>query len=154
LERNWDLVVKLLVLISLLVVVFGYIPGIKLYLPKSLKKKPNISCNPIIPGQMPNDKKGKFEKELLSTIIPYIPQTGSIKFVPQGFPGVPVLKVRGARRRSMAIINIKAYAGKSNITFDNDPIEKDYSNSNLNTNAGITIRVDKGEWSYTCQPNQ
>ena len=151
-ERNWDLFIKLLILAIILFVLAGYLPFIKHYLPKSLKKKPYIKCIPSEPGEQRKERNGVYSKNLMSTIIPYIPQTGTIKIVPKGVTGAPPMSVRAIKRRRMTLTNVKAYAGKDYITFDGEAIKKDCKK--FDTGAAVTIRVKRGEWTYVCSPNQ
>lgn len=151
-ERNWDLVVRLAISLAVVFVLLGYLPFIKHYLPKSLKKKPHIKCIPSEPGEKRKDRNGVIEKNLLSTIIPYVPQTGSIKYVPKGVTGCPPLSVKAIKHHRMSITNIKAFAGKDYITFDGETIKKDIKK--FETGAGVSIRVKRGEWTYVCSPNQ
>lgn len=151
-ERNWDLAVKLTISLAALFLLLGYMPFIKHYLPKSLKKKPYIKCIPSEPGEKRKDRSGVVEKNLLSTIIPYVPQTGSIKYVPKGVTGCPPLSVKAIKNRRMSITNVKAFAGKDYITFDGEAIKKDIKK--FETGAGVSIRVKRGEWTYVCNPNQ
>lgn len=151
-ERNWDLFVKLLILLAIIFVLAGYLPFIKHYLPKSLKKKPYIKCIPSEPGEKRKDRNGIVDKSLASTIIPYIPQTGTIKYVPKGVPGAPPLSVRAIKRRRMTLTNVKAFAGKEYITFDGEAIKKDCKK--FDTGAAVTIRVKHRGWTYVCNPNQ
>lgn len=97
-ERNWDLAVKLTISLAVLFVIMGYLPFIKHYLPKSLKKKPYIECIPSMPGEDPKHRNGVVEKNLLSTIVPYIPQTGLIRYVPMGVTGCPLLRVKATKK--------------------------------------------------------
>jgi hypothetical protein len=152
LERNRDLVIKLLVLGILLFIIIGYLPFVKHYLPGSLKKKPYIKCVPDELGAERKDRNGLVEKNLLSTIIPYVAQTGKIKYVPQGVSGPPIMEVKGIKNRRMVITNIKAFVGKDYITFDGTPIKKD--DPRFATSAGVQIRVQKNGWTYHCTPNQ
>jgi hypothetical protein len=151
-ERNWDLVVRLAISLAVVFVLLGYLPFIKHYLPKSLKKKPHIKCIPSEPGEKRKDRNGVIEKNLLSTIIPYVPQTGSIKYVPKGVTGCPPLSVKAIKHHRMSITNIKAFAGKDYITFDGETIKKDIKK--FETGAGVSIRVKRGEWTYVCSPKQ
>lgn len=152
LQRNWIMFVRLAILGAVLVILFGYLPFVKHYLPKTLKKRPYIKCVPSEPGEKRKDREGEFEKSLPSTIVPYIPQTGTIKYVPTSVAGVPALKVRAIKNRRMTIANIKAFAGKDYITFDGESIKKD--DKKYDTNAGVTIRVKRKDWTYICIPNQ
>ena len=151
-ERNWDLFVKLIGLGIALFILAGYLPFIKHYLPKGLKKKPYIKCVPSQPGEQRKERSGVVEKKLLSTIIPYVPQKGTIKYVPKGVTGAPALAVSGIKRRRMRLTNIKAFYGKENITFDNQVIKKDMKK--FETGAALTIRVKAKDWTYTCNLNQ
>lgn len=151
-ERNWDLFVKLIGLGIVLFILAGYLPFIKHYLPKGLKKKPYIKCVPSEPGEQRKERAGSVEKKLLSTIIPYVPQKGIIKYVPKGVTGAPPLAVSGIKRHRMRVTNIKAFYGKENITFDNQVIKKDMKK--FETGAALTLRVKARDWTYTCNLNQ
>lgn len=151
-ERNRDLFIKLIILGILLFFIIGYLPFVKHYLPKSLKKKPYVKCVPEELGAQRKDRNGSTEKSLASTIIPYIPQTGKIKYVPKGVTGAPALEVRGIKNKRMTITNISAFAGKEYITFDGTAIKKDCKS--FDTSAGVQIRVQKNGWTYHCTPNQ
>ena len=151
-ERNWDLFVKLIGLAIALFILAGYLPFIKHYLPKGLKKKPYIKCIPSQPGEQRKERSGLVEKKLLSTIIPYVPQRGIVKYVPKGVSGAPALAVSGIKRHRMRVTNIKAFYGKENITFDNQTIKKD--TKKFETGAALTMRVKARDWTYTCNLNQ
>lgn len=151
-ERNWDFAVKSAIALAVFFVLLGYMPFVKHYLPKSLKKKPYIKCIPSEPGEKRKDRNGLVEKNLLSTIIPYVPQTGTIRYVPKGVTGCPPLSVRAIKRHRMSISNVKTFAGKDYITFDGEAIKKDVKK--FETGAGVSIRAKRGEWTYVCSPNQ
>ena len=140
------------ILLLILLILFGYVPGVKKYLPKKLKKKPLIDASPNVPGNESETYQGLYEKNLASTIIPYVKQRGTIKFVPSGVFGVPKLKVRGSKNRKMTLLNTRAYAGKDNITFTGNPVSEGQT-KNLELTAGVNIRVEEPEWTYSCQPN-
>lgn len=152
LERNWDLFVKLFGAAMALIILAGYLPIFKHYLPKSLKRKPYIKCIPSEPGEKRKERSGLFEKNLLSTLVPYAPQTGTIKYVPKGVTGCPVMSVKAIKHCRMALTNVKAFAGKDYITFDGTDIKKD--TKKFETGAGVSIRVKRGTWTYVCSPNQ
>lgn len=151
-DKIFELLILLAILLAILFIVLGYLPFIKHYLPKSLKSKPYIKCVPNEPGEKRRDRKGSYEKSLLSTIIPYVSQKGKIKFVPPGVTGAPAMEVKAIKGRRMTITNIKAYAEKKNITFDGEYIRKD--TRRFDTGASVNIKVKKGEWTYVCIPNQ
>ena len=151
-ERNRDLLIKLTILSLILFILIGYLPFIKNYLPKSLKKKPYIQCVPSEPGEKKKDRNGIVEKNLISTIVPYASQTATIKYVPKGVTGCPAMTVRAIKRRRMILTNIKVFCDKEHITFDGETIRKD--RKKFETGAGVSIRAKRGEWTYICSPNQ
>lgn len=150
-ERNWVLFLSLVILGIILLILAGYLPFIKNYLPRSLKAKPYIRSSTTIPGKKPKDLSGEIKKSFISTIIPYIPQTGTIKYVPKGYSS-PLVKVRAARQKKMVITNCKAFAGKKNITFEGESIDKDTKEKVIG--AGTTIEAKLRDWKFTCYPNQ
>lgn len=151
-ERNWDLFVRMVIFGVMLVLLAGYLPLFKHYLPKSLKRKPYIKCMPSEPGEKRKERSGLFEKNLLSTVIPYVAQKGTIKYVPKGVTGCPPMAVKAVKRRRMVLTNMKAFVGKEYITFDGESIKKD--RKKFETGAGVSIRVKRGTWTYVCSPNQ
>ena len=151
-ERNWDLFVKLAISLLILLLIMGYLPCFKYYLPKSLKKKPYIKCIPSEPGEKRKDRNGVVEKKLITTLVPYMAQKGTIKYVPKGVTGCPIMAVKGIKRRRMTLTNVKAFAGKEHITFDGEAIKKE--TKKFETGAGVSIRVKRTEWTYICSPNQ
>lgn len=151
-ERNWDLFVKLAISGGILVLLAGYLPLFKHYLPKSLKRKPYIRGIPGEPGEKRKERPGEYEKSLLSTVIPYVAQKGTIKYVPKGVTGCPAMAVKAVKGRRMALTNLKAFIGKDYITFDGDTIKKEQKR--FETGAGVTVRAIRGTWTYTCTLNQ
>ena len=151
-ERNWDLIILIIIMLIIIFITVGYLPFVKHYLPKSLKKKPFIKCVPDELGEQNKIRSGRIDKNLISTLIPYKSQTGVIKYVPKGVTGAPPLNVKAIKRRRMTLINIKDFVGKDYIAFDNETIKKDHKKFNFS--ASVTIRVKRRGWTYFCNPNQ
>ncbi len=151
-ERNFKKFVKLVIFGAILFILIGYLPFIKHYLPKSLKKKPYIKCKPEALGMKRKDAAGLVEKSFVSTILPYVSQTAKIKYVPKGVTGAPPLEVKAIKRRRMAVTNIKTFVNKPNITLDGTAIKPDIKR--YETSAGLQIVVKKTGWTYTCTLNQ
>ena len=96
---------------------------------------------------------GRFTKSLMSTVIPYRAEKGSIKFTPSGVVGVAALQVKAAGGSAMYITNVKAYAGKDHITFNGSAIPEETTKP-VRISAGAMIAVNTKEMTYTCVPNQ
>ena len=155
-ERNTELFIKLLISGILLFILIGYLPFVKHYLPKALKKKPHIQVDPLELGMESKKRQGSLEKNFLSTIIPYVPQTGTIKFLPKGVTGAAPLKVKGISGRRMIVTNIRAYENREHITFDGEVIRRPEGGEKLKftTGGSVTIVMERNGWRYTCVPTQ
>ena len=153
LERNLQLIIKGVAIALLVILILGYVPPLKKYLPKRLKKRPSIDCSPNLPGVHQMTANGRFTKRFLTTLIPYKAEEGSIKFVPPGVTGVPVMQIKAAGGSAMLVTNTKAYAGKDFITFNGSPVEQEKVKP-IRINAGAMISVNTKAMTYTCIPNQ
>ena len=147
LEENW---IKLVISLAVLVVLIGYIPGVKKYLPKRLKKRPVINCIAESVTGQDMIAHGKYKKDTVKTLIPYLPETGSITVSPS--PVKKTLRVRAKGSGMMYVTNVKSFAGKDNVLFGGTPIDKDAKK--IIIDAGETITVLSPEFTYTCTPNQ
>lgn len=152
LERNLRLLIKGLCIGLLVLLLLGYVPPFKKYLPKRLKKRPSIDCSPNRPGVRQMTASGRFTKKFASKIIPYKAEEGSLKFVPPGVTGVPAMQVRAAGGNAMTVTNAKAYAGKEHITFNGSPVDEGKTKG-FRISAGTMISVNTKEMTYTCVPN-
>lgn len=138
---------------GLLAILLGYVPGIKKYLPKSLKVRPLVKGTPKVAGRKMEEGHGRYQKNLSSTLIPYIPETGSIKFLPGGVSGFPNLRVKATKNKGMLLQNTRAFAGKKGIAIDGMVIPPDPKKPmRLSASAQIKATVDGME--YKCILNQ
>ena len=168
-ERSWlvkhrDIILKLSILGLLLALILGYIPGIKHYLPRRLKKRPTITSKKDMTfGQKPQISRGTFTKDRLSTFIPYKAETGTIKYVPVGVAGAPRLKVRGGggNRNKMLITNMQDFRSKNKpckIKFNGesavDIANEPKTSKVFSTSAGLDIEVKYNGLTHTCNLTQ
>ncbi len=144
LKRNLVLVCVSLVGLILLL---GYIPPFKKYLPKKLKKRPLIECSAQKIGLKDQENHGKYVKSIASTLIPYKPETGRITFSPSGHK--KSVSVKAAGRGSMFITNTRNYAGKTEVTFNGTSIEEGRTKP-LRISGNSTISLSTPEYIYTC----
>lgn len=71
-----------------------------------------------------------------------------IRFLKPGVAGFPKMQVKAVSRGRMEITNASRYAGKKEIKFDNEMIEKGSKKYTVATNASITAIVGKNK--YIC----
>lgn len=152
-EKNIDKVIKLAILLGILLLILGYIPPFKKYLPKKLKKNPTVECKPNIPGKKRWTAHGRFSKKTITTFIPYKAEEGTIRFLPGGVAGVSALQVKAIGGQKMEITNTRSYAGKKNFSIDGVTILEG-TKKNLEKSAGMIIKFDTKEADYVCSPNK
>ena len=144
---------------AILALILGYIPGIKYYLPKKLKKRPMVTSKKIGSYERPpKPTNGNFEKNRLYTFLPYVSEKGTIRYVPKGIAGAPKLQVKGSKGRRMEITNIKDFAKKKNITFDGERadrlFEEPRNQKKFVASSGLTMTAEINGIKYTCSLNE
>ena len=97
--------------------------------------------------------KGAYTRNILTTLIPYKAETGTLRFVPRGVSGIPAVHLKGAGGKRMYITNIQVFAGKEGILFGGSSIPSG-TKKPLKTTAGIIIVVETPEMTYTCIPTR
>lgn len=134
-----------------LILILGYVPPFKKYLPKKIKKRPLIECSAQKIGLKDQENHGKYVKSLASTLIPYKPETGRITFSPSGHK--KSISVKAAGKGSMYITNTRNYAGKTEVTFNGTSIEEGRTKP-LRISGNSTISLSTPEYIYTCYLNR
>lgn len=150
--KHMDKVWKGLVLIGIVVIVAGYLPLFKKYLPKKLKGQPTIECKPNKPGQKKYTRKGRYLKNRVSTLIPYKAETGTIKFIPTGVSGPAGLRVKATESgRRMEVTNTKSYVNTKGLTFNGNLPDK---NKNISLTASALVVYKTADTTYSCTLNR
>lgn len=147
LEENW---LKLTLWILAILLILGYLPPFKKYLPRKVKNKPYIKCMAIKIGVHDLDAKGTYRRNLASTLIPYKAETGSLSFTP---PPRKVCKLKAAGKNRMTVVNTKTFAGKSDITFDGVSVPKDEKRP-IHISSHSILSAKTAEYNYICYLNR
>lgn len=155
LDRHMQEIIRWAVILAIALLILGYIPPFKKYLPKKLKKSPGINCSPTVPIVKPTTESGRLTKFRASTLIPYRAQRGTIRFVPSSSPvsGIPSLKVKAVGGNGMLILNTADYAGDERIKFDGQPVAAGVTKP-MRKGAGTMITVKGQTMTYTCVPSK
>ena len=144
LKENW---IKLTLWILIFLLILGYIPPFKKYLPRKLKKRPLIECSAERVGVRDTESHGKYKRRFVTTIVPYKAETGFVVFSPSPHKKTAQLKAAGGN--GIYVTNVKMFAGKEEISFNGMSIEagrvKPYRIS-----SGSTISLRTTEYTYTC----
>ena len=149
-DREWDVIIKLAFLLVLLFILLGYTPLFKKRFPKSMKGTPTIECKPIPFGRT-DTSLGRFSKDPMSTFVPYVPETGTLTFVPFGTVGIPSMKLKAAGGSKMIIVNTASFAGNRQISIDGESISEDQQKQ-ISKTPSMTIEVKTQQMKYTCTP--
>lgn len=147
LKEYW---LQLTIGLAVLAVILGYVPPIKKRFSGKMKKRPSIDCQSQKIGVADSIVKGRFEKNLVSVLLPYIPETGRLTFSPTPVKMTAKLKASGGG--GMVILNTSSYAGKEHVTFNGMMIPEGYK-GHYRISAGTIINVDTPDIIYTCIPN-
>lgn len=147
LKRYWK---EFLLSLLLLILILGYIPPFKKYFSRKMKKRPSIDCSAEKIGIHDMLVKGTFQRDIISTLIPYKAETGRLTFSPA--PVKKSAKLRATGGSGMVILNTNAFAGKDNITFNGMSIPENYK-GNYRISASTIINVLTPEFTYECIPN-
>ncbi len=148
LEENW---LKLTISLALLILILGYIPPFKKYLPRKLKARPIIECSAEKIGVKDKEVHGKFKRNFITTLIPYKAETGFVVFSPS--PHKKTAQLRAAGSNGMYVTNTKTFAGKEEYTFNGMSIEEGRTKP-YRIGAGSTISLRTTEFTYTCYLNR
>ncbi len=150
-EKHRDTIIRWTIILLGILLLAGYIPGIKNYFPKAMKKRPKIKCVPSAFNEEDRERNGSFNKSLITTLLPYISEKGRVKYFPSGVAGAPLLKLKAAKGKKMILTNSKLFVGKEFITFNGisitEPRHKELT-------AGTQIVVKTQDWTYTCVLNK
>ncbi|MCL2378361.1 MAG: hypothetical protein FWC77_04455 [Defluviitaleaceae bacterium] len=141
----------LLILILIILFILGYTPWFKKYLSRRLKVRPEIRGTNLCLGPTPPRASGEYSKEMLYSILPYMAERGTIRFVPRGVPGVAKLAIRGGGKNTIKIMNTRSYEGRDHIRFDGIAVQKD-KRGPLVKSPGVIITATVNDIKYTCNP--
>lgn len=149
-QRDGPTVIRFVISALILLFLLGFTPLFKKRFPKSMKPSPTITCRPVPYGRA-TEAHGRFKKDGLSKIMPFVAETGTLRFVPSGTAGIPAMKLKAGGGSKLIIMNTKAFAGKKNFYIDSQQVEK--GTTKLLTKAPtMQIEVKTDVMNYTCVP--
>ena len=152
-DRNRDRVKIAAIIFAILLWIYGYMPWVKKYFPRTLKSRPTITRTANRRGNRNADRTshGKFQKKIFFTIIPYFAERGTIRVVPQGTPGVPTLEVKALGGSGIELSNTRSFAGRENITFNGQSVREEEKRK-ITLQAATLIDVTTQNFTYSCSP--
>jgi len=145
-------VIKAIIAGLILLIICGYL--FKKKLPKKLKNQPTIECKPNRPGQKKYDRKGKFVKNRITVLLPFVAEKGTIKFLPTGVSGPSILQVKAVEsKRRMEITNTGALSKNKNLLINGMPLDPN-SKKAVTITASANIVYKTPDTTYSCTINR
>lgn len=146
-EKNKDKIILGIIGGAGFLFLLGYVPGVKKYLPKSLKKYPYVQITSNEPGIPARTTTGFTNKR--HTFVPYVAEKATISYEAKGCPD---LEVKAIKAHRMRVTNIKEFAGREYISLNGQTMDEDVKK--FDTSAGLYIEAKKGDWTYECWLNR
>lgn len=148
--RHIDKVIKIGICAIIFVILLGYL--VKKRLPKRLKKAPLVVSTTLTYPRKTLELRGRYTKKMVTVIVPYVAERGTIKYVPSGVGGAPRLEVKAVGSNRMEITNIEKFSTRKDITFNGSPVPP--GTKKMRQTAGLTIVYETQSKKYTCTLNR
>ena len=147
----WTVGIWILVAIALLILVLGYL--LKKRFPRKLKKRPTIEGIPRVIGQQRLNGRGQFQVNGLRRILPFVADTGTLKYVPPGTMGFRPMQVKAGPRKMLRLTNWKEIAKQANVQVNGSPLD-DSTMKEPMFGASAMITADTPQMSFEMTPSQ
>ncbi|MCR4792866.1 MAG: VWA domain-containing protein [Lachnospiraceae bacterium] len=148
-EQHAELMKKIMIGLGIFFLILGYIPGIKKYLPKALKKYPRIYKEPTDYDSKPTNDKGLMKKNRFTSICPYIAERGSAKCDTSGSTR---LKLKALGSDFIEVVNTNSFAGRD-VKIGGKKVQKG-NKEKFKINASSKIVTETKNMKYTCYLDQ
>lgn len=147
----WTVGIWILVAIALLILALGYL--LKKRFPRKLKKRPTIEGIPRVIGQQRLNGRGQFQVNGLRRILPFVADTGTLKYVPPGTMGFRPMQVKAGPRKMLRLTNWKEIAKQANVQVNGSPLD-DSTMKEPMFGASAMITADTPQMSFEMTPSQ
>jgi hypothetical protein len=147
----WTVGIWILVAILLFILLLGYL--LKKRFPRRLKKRPTIEGIPRVIGQQRLNARGQFEVNGLRRLLPFVADTGTLKYVPAGTMGFRPMQVKAGPRKMLRLTNWKDIAKQSNVQVNGSPLDETTIKEPM-FSASAMITADTPQMSFEMTPSQ
>jgi hypothetical protein len=147
----WNVGIWILVAIILFILLLGYL--LKKRFPRRLKKRPTIEGIPRVIGQQRLNARGQFEVNGLRRLLPFVADTGTLKYVPAGTMGFRPMQVKAGPRKMLRLTNWKDIAKQSNVQVNGSPLDETTMKEPM-FGASAMITADTPQMSFEMTPSQ
>ena len=147
----WTIGIWILIAILLFILFLGYL--LKKRFPRKLKKRPTIEGIPRVIGQQRLNGRGQFQVNGLRRILPFVADTGTLKYVPPGTMGFRPMQVKAGPRKMLRLTNWKEIAKQANVQVNGSPLD-DSTMKEPMFGASAMITADTPQMSFEMTPSQ
>lgn len=147
----WTVGIWILVAIALVILALGYL--LKKRFPRRLKKRPTIEGIPRVIGQQRLNGRGAFQVNGFRRILPFVADTGTLKYVPAGTMGFRPMQVKAGPRKMLRLTNWKDIAKQSNVQVNGSPLDESTMKEPM-FGASAMITADTPQMSFEMTPSQ
>lgn len=160
--QAWKWILGLLGLLLLI----GWIPGVKKYLPRELAKDPLIKAKAKKRTDKDKDEAGLMTKDPLRYFAPFAAQTAQIRILPRRTDdevSIPKLNVKAAKDGMMQLTNASRFKDKP-VTMNGKPIDAQKPAAAKNAKAktaqdglirpSAIFKTEGEQYTYICQLNK
>ena len=147
----WTIGIWILVAILLLILLLGYL--MKKRFPRRLKKRPTIEGIPRVIGQQRLNARGQFDVNGLRRLLPFVADTGTLKYVPAGTMGFRPMQVKAGPRKMLRLTNWKEIAKQSNVQVNGSSLDETTIKEPM-FGASAMITADTPQMSFEMTPSQ
>ena len=149
---NWFKTIgwKLLLALLLLILLLGYL--FKKRFSKRMKAKPTIIGTPKRIGIPEVQEHGKFQRNTLRRFLPFVADTGTLKYVPSAAIGFRTMKLKAVRGKAMTVTNWREIAQKDNTEINGNPLGPDSTRAPI-FGASSNITASTPDMTYDMTPS-
>ena len=147
----WTVGIWILVTIALLILALGYL--LKKRFPRKLKKSPTIEGIPRVIGQQRLNGRGRFQVNGFRRMLPFVADTGTLKYVPPGTMGFRPMQVKAGPRKMLRLTNWKEIAKQANVQVNGSPLDESTMKEPM-FGASAMITADTPQMSFEMTPSQ
>ena len=147
----WTIGIWILVAILLFILLLGYLT--KKRFPRRLKKRPTIEGIPRVIGQQRLNARGQFDVNGIRRLLPFVADSGTLKYVPAGTMGFRPMQVKAGPRKMLRLTNWKEIAKQSNVQVNGSPLDETTIKEPM-FGASAMITADTPQMSFEMTPSQ
>jgi len=151
--RHWFFTtgLKLLIGLILLIILLGYV--FKKRFPNRIKKGPMINGRPRVIGPQAINAPGRFQKNSLRQVLPFLADKATLTYVPFGVMGFAPLQLKAGSSKMLKLENWRQIAAQGNVQINGVTLD-DSTTTQPVFHAGAPITAETAQMIYDMSATQ